>query len=171
MGMTTLASYKAKRGQAGLRSVWQNPWHFLACGLGVGTFPYMPGTVGTLLGVVVYLLLAKCHFITYVILELLLLSVGVYLCGRFNREVGTDDHPAAVWDEVASFPMVMLGIPQTAGYVVLGFILFRVLDIWKPWPISWVDRRIHGGVGVMLDDVLAALLSWIILYTVVYVVR
>ena len=92
--------------------------------------------------------------------------LGVYLCGKTNRDFGTDDHPAAVWDEIATFPIVMIVIPLTWYYLLLGFLLFRIFDIWKPWPIRWIDKNIHGGIGVMLDDVLAAVFAWVLLYLV-----
>lgn len=164
--MTTLKIYEAKRGKVSLRSVWENPWHFVACGFGLGTIPFMPGTFGTLLGVVVYALLMHCSLAVYIAWELALLAVGVYLCGRINRDLGTDDHPAAVWDEIAAFPLVMVAIPPTWLNLVLGFVLFRVFDILKPPPIRWLDRHVHGGFGVMLDDVVAALFAWLLLFFV-----
>lgn len=156
------------RTKISFQSVWRNPIHFVACGFGVGTLPWMPGTFGTIVGVVLYLMLAKLSLIPYLLITFILLVAGVYLCGRVNRDFGTDDHPAAVWDEIASFPVVMIAIPCQWYFILIGFILFRIFDIWKPWPIRWVDKNIHGGIGVMLDDVIAALFSWVILYLIVW---
>lgn len=164
--MTTLNEYEAKRGHVSLRSVWENPWHFIACGFGVGTMPIVPGTFGSLLGVVVYFLLAPLSIPMYLSIVAVLILFGVYLCGRVNRDLGTNDHPAAVWDEIAAFPIVMIGIPPTWTYLILGFVLFRVFDIWKPQPIRWLDRHVHGGFGVMLDDVVAALMAWLIVFVI-----
>lgn len=162
--MTILKAYNSKRGQTSLRSVWENPWHFIACGFGVGTIPVMPGTFGSLVGVLVYLILRQYSLVVYLSSVFVLLGFGVYLCGRVNRDLGTDDHPAAVWDEIAAFPLVMVGIPATWQTLLLGFVLFRLFDIWKPQPIRWLDRHVHGGIGVMIDDVAAALLAWLVLF-------
>lgn len=145
-------------------TVWTDPIHFVACGFGVGAVPVMPGTVGTLLAIPIYLVMQQFPTILYVIVTLVFIVLGIYICGKTNHDFGTTDHPAAVWDEIACFPIVMFLIPVTWYFIVIGFVLFRVFDIFKPWPICWCDKKIGGGVGVMLDDVIAALFSWIILY-------
>ena len=152
------------------RSVWRNPLHFIACGFGLGTFPVMPGTIGTLFGVVLYLMLVKLSLTFYLLITLALLLLGIYLCGRVNRDFGTSDHPAAVWDEIASFPVVMIAVPAKWYFILIGFALFRFFDIYKPGPIRWVDANIHGGLGVMLDDVMAAVFAWIILFPLTFIV-
>ena len=86
------------------------------------------------------------------------------MCGITNRDFKTDDHPAAVIDEIATFPVVMILVPITWYYLLIGFCLFRFFDIVKPWPIRWIDKNVHGGFGVMLDDLLAAFCSLIILH-------
>lgn len=146
------------------RSVWTNPIHFIACGFGVGLIPYMPGTFGTLVGVLFYFILVQFSFPMYLFLVVLMNLAGIYLCGRFNRDLKTLDHPAAVWDEIAAFPIVMIAIPLTWYYLLLGFALFRFFDIVKPFPISYLDKHVHGGFGVMLDDIVAAIFSWVILF-------
>lgn len=149
--------------QPDLRSIWQNPIHFIACGFGLGALPIMPGTFGTLGGVVLYLMLSRLPLWAYIVVAVVLLIIGFFICDITNRDFGTDDHPAAVWDEVVGFLFVMLAVPKTWYFILIGFGLFRLFDIWKPWPIRWLDRNIHGGVGVMLDDVVAAIFSLIIL--------
>jgi phosphatidylglycerophosphatase A len=141
------------------RSVWTNPIHFIACGFGVGLIPIMPGTFGTMLGVLFYLILIKLPFLFFLFMVLLMNIAGIYLCGKVNKDLNTQDHPAAVWDEIAAFPIVMLATPPTWYYILIGFILFRFFDILKPFPISYLDKNIHGGFGVMLDDIVAALIS------------
>ncbi len=153
------------------RSVWTNPIHFIACGFGIGALPIMPGTYGTLFGVLVYLVIQQFSLATYIIIILLMNLIGVVICQITNRDFKTDDHPAAVWDEIATFPIVMIAIPFTWYYLVLGFLLFRLLDILKPGPIGWIDRNVHGGIGVMLDDILAALVSWGILQFIVWIIN
>lgn len=156
--------------QATPDTVWTNPIHFIACGFGIGAIPWMPGTFGTLLGVLVYLMIVPLHLSLYCTITFLLILLGIWICGVVNRDFGTDDHPAAVWDEVASFPVVMIAIPHTWYFIVLGFVLFRFFDIVKPGPIGWIDRHLHGGLGVMMDDVLAAFFSWIILFFIAKVI-
>lgn len=146
------------------RSVWTNPVHFVACGFGVGLLPIAPGTWGTLAALPIYFILIKFSLTTYIIVTVLLNILGIWLCGVTNRDFGTDDHPAAVWDEIAAFLIVLIAIPPTWYFILMGFILFRIFDIWKPWPISWIDQSIHGGLGVVLDDVVAALVSLGILH-------
>lgn len=147
-------------------SIWRNPTHFLACGFGAGAMPVMPGTFGSIVGVCLYLMLAHLPWVAYLLIDMALLIVGVYLCDRTSCDWGVEDSPAIVWDEMASFPLVMLAIPLTWYYVLAGFVLFRLFDIAKPWPIGWLDSRVRGGLGVMLDDVLAALFAWVILYII-----
>jgi len=140
-----------------LRSIWCNPMHFIACGFGTGAMPVAPGTFGSLAGVVLVYILAPLPFWAYLTITVLLIGLGVYLCDMMNRALGTQDHPAVVWDELATYPLVMLALPKAPVYMLLGFVLFRVFDIAKPGPIGWIDKNVHGGIGVMLDDVLAAL--------------
>lgn len=148
--------------------IWHDPWMFIACGFGIGTLPIMPGTYGTVLGVGLMLLLQPLPlWINLIILVLFFLS-GVWLCGYANKKFGTDDHPAAVWDEIATFPWVMIGIPINWATVIVGFLLFRFFDIIKPGPIGWIDKNCHGGWGVMLDDWIAAIASLVVLHIFVW---
>jgi len=145
------------------RLIWTNPWIFIACGFGIGTLPVMPGTYATLASVLLYLGLAQLSLPYYLLSLLILNMAGIWLCEKANKAFGTEDHPAAVWDEIASFPIVMISIPTTWYFIVIGILLFRFFDILKPGPIGWIDKKVHGGFGVMLDDIVAALFSLIIL--------
>jgi len=149
-------------------SVWTNPIHFIACGFGIGALPIMPGTYATLAAIPLYLILVKLPLAAYITITILLNVLGVWLCHVTNRDFGTDDHPAAVWDEIAAFLIVMIAVPVTWYYIAIGVVLFRIFDIWKPGPIGWIDRNVHGGLGVMLDDILAALVSLAILQVIVF---
>ena len=144
-------------------SIWTHPIHFVACGFGVGAVPWMPGTFGTLVGVVFYLILSRFSWITYSVIAVALFIVGIIICDRTNRDFGTVDHSAAVWDEIVGFLFVMILVPRTWYFVLVGFVLFRFFDILKPWPIKIVEHRLPGGLGVMCDDLLAALYSWVLL--------
>ena len=150
-------------------SVWTNPIHFIACGFGVGTFPFFPGTVATIAAIPLVVFLSRFSVATYLTVCILLFCIGVVLCHITNRDFGTDDHPAAVFDEIATFPVAMLLVPCTWYFLLLAFLLFRFFDIIKPGPIGWVDRHVHGGFGVMLDDLMAALCAFTILQAILFV--
>jgi phosphatidylglycerophosphatase A len=108
-------------------SVWRNPIHFIACGFGAGAMPWMPGTFGTLVGVIFYLALSHLTLPIYILVTVIVFVVGVFITGRVNHDFGTHDHPAAVWDEIAGFLFVMIAIPNRWYFILLGFIFFRVL--------------------------------------------
>lgn len=136
-------------------SIWTDPIHFVACGLGSGASPIAPGTMGTLLAIPFYFLIADLPLIVYLTLVLLLFGFGVWCCDKTAKDFAVHDPSAIVFDEVVGFLVTMSLLPNTWFWCILGFIAFRVFDIVKPWPIGFVDRRIKGGLGIMLDDVLA----------------
>lgn len=163
----TYQQQKAKMANVALDTVFKNPIHCIACGFGIGLLP-APGTFGTLFGLFIAWLIHPLPIVAYVVIVILLNLLGIWLCGRTNHDFGTEDHPAAVFDEIAAFPIVMIGIPFHWYYVLLGFVLFRFFDIFKPGPIGWIEKKVTGGVGVMLDDIAAALASLVILWIVFY---
>ena len=144
-------------------SIWRNPVHFLAFGFGVGAIPIAPGTFGTLLGIVPYLALRPLDVPVYLAVLGALFLVGTWLCRITARDVGVHDHPGIVVDEVVGFLLTMTGAAPQWWWIALGFAYFRLFDIWKPWPIRLVDRRVNGGIGIMLDDVLAGVYAWLAL--------
>jgi len=150
-------------------SVWHNPIHFLAFGFGSGAAPYAPGTFGTLAAVPIYFLLLPLNLWAYLAVVLAITLVGIWLCHITSRDLGVHDHAGIVWDEIAGYLITMIAAPSGWQWAVVGFVLFRIFDIIKPWPIGWVDRRVHGGLGIMLDDVLAAIFAWVILQGVAYI--
>ena len=141
-------------------SVFRNPVHFLAFGLGSGAAPVAPGTVGTLAAVPLYLLLAQLSLPFYVLVLVLSFALGIWLCGKTCADIGSHDHGGVVWDEFVGFWITMLVAPSGWEWIVIGFLLFRLFDILKPFPIGFFDRHVHGGFGVMLDDALAAVYAW-----------
>lgn len=141
------------------RPVLANPVHLLAFGLGTGCSPKAPGTMGTLLAVALYLPLAALPLTLYLVLLGGVILAGIWLCERASRDLGVHDHPGIVWDEIAGYLLTMVGAPDGWQWVVAGFLLFRLFDIWKPWPIGWLDRRVGGGLGIMLDDLVAGLFA------------
>jgi len=145
----------------------KNPIHFLALGFGSGLIKPAPGTWGTLASVPVYLLTLyffSLNLAVYLMVLLVSFIVGIYLCGKTANDVGVHDHGSIVWDEFVGFWVTMTLIPFSWLNLILGFILFRLFDIVKPWPIKLLDKHVHGGFGIMIDDVLAGVFAWGILY-------
>ena len=138
----------------------RNPVHFLAFGFGSGLAPKAPGTFGTLAALPIWWALVQFPWPVYVAALLLVIAVGPWLCGRTAEDLGEHDHGGIVWDEIAGYLLTMLFVlnqPASWYWPLAGFLLFRLFDIVKPWPIGWLDRHIHGGSGIMLDDLVAAL--------------
>ncbi|MDH3514031.1 MAG: phosphatidylglycerophosphatase A [Gammaproteobacteria bacterium] len=144
--------------------------HFLAFGFGAGKLTRAPGTFGTLVGIPVYLLLQPLSPLIYGVVVLVLFSLGVWLCHVTEKDLGMHDHPGIVWDEIVGYLITMFMAPAGWEWMVLGFFLFRLFDIWKPFPIRQIERRIQGGLGNMLDDALAAVYAWFVLQAVVHLV-
>lgn len=126
--------------------------------------------MGTLAAIPLYLLLASLPLWGYLLALLLVSVVGVWLCGESSRRLGVHDHGGIVWDEFAGFLLTMTAAPQGWVWIVAGFVLFRLFDIWKPWPVRVADRKVHGGLGIMLDDWLAGIYAWILLQLAAYFV-
>ena len=138
-----------------MRAHWT---HWLALGFGSGLSPVAPGTVGTLLAWVLFLLLdallPQAVLATGVLVSIV---AGVWLSQRVIDASGIADPRAVVWDEIAAFWLVLLVVGDGLGIQFAAFLLFRLFDAWKPFPIRWLDQNVHGGFGVMLDDLGAAL--------------
>ena len=96
------------------------------------------------------------------------LVFGVWLCGKVARDLGVHDHEGIVWDEMVGMWITLWLVPEGWWWLLIGFVVFRIVDILKPWPISWVDRNVHGGVGIMLDDVLAGVFAWLVMQGLVW---
>ncbi len=145
------------------RKVLRDPVNLLAFGLGTGLSPVAPGTVGTVLGVVLAFIVQPLSFETQLLLAIALIVSGVWICGESARRVGVHDHSGIVWDEIAAMYLILIMVPVSVGIWALSFALFRLFDIWKPWPIRDLDHRLHGGLGIMLDDLVAALYAALLL--------
>lgn len=148
--------------------VFSHPIHFLAFGFGSGLVAKAPGTSGTLMAIPLFLLMSTFSLPVYIALCIFVSLIGVYICGQSARLLNAHDHPGIVWDEFAGFFITMIGFAVTWQNVVIGFILFRIFDIFKPWPIKWIDQKVTGGFGIMLDDILAGVFAWCCLYGVNY---
>ena len=145
-----------------------DPRLLLAFGFGSGLSAIVPGTLGTLAAVPIYLLLVKLPLWLYALCLLFASAVGVHLCGYASERLEVHDHKGIVWDEFAGFWLTMLAIPPSWQNILAGFVLFRFFDMLKPWPISLADKNIHGGFGIMFDDILAGLASLVILHSLLY---
>ena len=136
-----------------------HPVNFLALGFGSGLAPVAPGTAGTLAAIPVYLLLQPLALEVYLPLVVALFVVGIPICAFTAHRLQVHDHPGIVWDEVVGYLVTMAFAPAGWLWVVAGFVLFRIFDVAKPWPIMWLDRQVHGGLGIMLDDLLAGVFA------------
>lgn len=144
----------------------RKPHHWIAFGFGSGLAPKAPGTFGTLAAIPVYLLMAPLAWPYYLGLVVLFTVIGIWACDRTARELGIKDPSAIVWDEFVGFFITMLVVPsalltESHGWIwiLAGFLAFRLFDIWKPWPIRVIDARVEGGLGIMLDDILAGIMA------------
>lgn len=137
------------------------PIQFLALGFGSGLAPKAPGTFGTLAAIPVFLLLIMLlpTPLPYALVVIFLGLAGIYICGKAADDVGVHDHPAIVWDEFVGFFITMFMVPVSWQSILVGFILFRIFDIFKPWPISFIDKKMTGGLGIMFDDVIAGIFA------------
>lgn len=138
------------------RFLLSHPAHFLALGFGAGLIPRAAGTWGTLVAFPIFALAQPGGFTAVAGSALVFFIIGVWASDVAGRSLGVSDHGGIVIDEIAAFLLVLAFTPPTWGWWLIAFLLFRVFDIWKPWPISLADRKIKGGFGVMFDDVLAA---------------
>ncbi|GGP42949.1 phosphatidylglycerophosphatase A family protein [Shewanella saliphila] len=136
-----------------------NPIHFLALGFGSGKAAKAPGTFGTLAAVPLVLLMQQLSLTPYLLISVLCMLAGFYICDKAAKDMGVHDHGAIVWDEVVGLMITMIAAPAGFVWLVLGFVLFRFFDIIKPWPIRWLDAKVHGGFGIMIDDVLAGIFA------------
>jgi len=136
--------------------VIRNPVHWPAFGFGLGLIPFAPGTFGSLLAIPLWWATPRVLWIQLAV-AVVIFTFGVWVCGASARRLGIHDHGGIVWDEVVGMYITLLVIPLEPLWILASFGLFRLFDIWKPWPIRDLDHRLRGGLGIMLDDVIAGL--------------
>ena len=139
------------------RTVLTDPVNFLAFGFGTGLAPVAPGTFGSIPGLALFWLTQDFGLYVQLGVALALVMAGIWICGESARRIGVHDHGGIVWDEIAGMYLTLFLAPATITGFLVAFLLFRLMDIVKPWPIRDLDHRIHGGLGIMLDDLVAAL--------------
>jgi phosphatidylglycerophosphatase A len=135
----------------------RSPVLLLAFGFGSGLSPKAPGTMGTIAAIPLWVLLVQLPQIAYILVVLLAAIIGISICGVAAERLGVHDHGGIVWDEFVGLWIAMAFLPPSYVSLALGFVLFRLFDIIKPWPISWLDKHVGGGLGIMIDDVVAGL--------------
>jgi len=145
------------------RKVLRDPINLLAFGFGSGLAPVAPGTAGSLVGLVLAWSTLDLPIAARLLVAIALILSGIWICGEAARRIAVHDHPGIVWDEIAGIYLALLVAPPSIWAWALGFGLFRLFDIWKPWPIRDLDHRLKGGLGIMLDDLVAALYTALIL--------
>ena len=139
--------------------VFTDPVMLLAFGFGTGLAPKAPGTAGTLVGIPFAVMLSGLPVVQEWIAIVVMSIAGVFICGYATRKLGVHDHGGIVWDEIVGYVIAVAFVPDTWLWWLLGFAFFRLFDIVKPWPIRELDHRIHGGLGIMLDDIVAAVFA------------
>ena len=147
----------------------RKPTHLLATWFGIGLLRPAPGTWGSLAGVLLWFFLPHAHTWIWLILPLFIF-LSWYICAEVNKDSDSDDHSSIVIDEVAGILVALAFVPHSALAYFGAFVLFRLFDIWKPWPISWVDKNIKGGFGILLDDLIAGFFAGVILYTLFFLI-
>ncbi len=145
------------------RKILRDPVNLFAFGLGTGLSPVAPGTAGSLVGLALAWGTAELPITVRILVAVALIVSGIWICGESARRVAQHDHPGIVWDEIAGIYVALLVVPPPLWAWALGFGLFRLFDVWKPWPIRDLDHRLKGGLGIMLDDLVAALYTALIL--------
>jgi len=154
------------RAERARRVALATPTGFLAFGFGSGLSPVAPGTAGTLAALLPALFLVQIPLWLGVVVVAVSFLIGIYLCRVTGDALGEHDHGGMVWDEFVGLWLVLLFVPFDWAWWLAAFVLFRLFDILKPWPIRWLDRRVPGGFGVMLDDLIAGLYALAVLLVV-----
>ena len=145
-----------------------HPAHFFALGFGSGLAPKAPGTFGTLIGFPLFWLIFNYSFSTQLMIIAVLFLFGIYVCDKTGKDLGVSDHGAMVWDEIVAIMLVLAFAPNTWLGWLVAFLLFRLFDIWKPYPICYFDAKLKNGFGVMFDDLLAAIYAILVLKFIVW---
>jgi phosphatidylglycerophosphatase A len=141
-----------------------HPAHFLGFGFGSGLIPFMPGTLGSLAAIPLVIGFTMLPIFAQVLIVIILSVLGIVICDKVSQDLGVHDHGAIVWDEIVGMLVVFIAVPLSWQAVLLGFLLFRIFDILKPWPISFLDKHVHGGFGIMIDDIIAAIFAAVLMH-------
>ncbi len=146
-----------------IKFLLSHPAHFFALGFGSGLAKKAPGTFGTLVGFPLFWLISNYSLSAQLLIIASLFLVGIYFCGKTGKDLGVVDHGAIVWDEIVAIMLVLAITPLSYFWWFVAFCLFRLFDIWKPYPICYFDAKLKNGFGVMFDDLLAAVYAILVL--------
>ncbi len=147
----------------------KHPVVLLATGFGSGLAPKAPGTAGTMFAVPLVYLMQTLSIDYFIAIAVVTSIIGVWICDVAAKRLNVHDHPGIVFDEIAGYFITMIAAPAGWFWLLLGFVLFRVFDIIKPWPISWLDKKVKGGFGIMIDDIVAGLFALAVLQAVAWI--
>ena len=142
--------------------------YLLAFGLGSGLVPKAPGTAGSLVALVLFFPLHALGTLAYLGIVALALTAGVFICDHVARELGIKDPASIVLDEFVGLWIALTCLPDGWYWALVGFCLFRLFDIAKPWPVGWLDKHLEGGLGIMMDDVAAGIYALVVLQAAAY---
>jgi phosphatidylglycerophosphatase A len=145
---------------------WKYPVHLLAYGFGTGLVPFAPGTAGSLVGVALFRAMAALPRRYYVGITAVLGVAGIFICEQTANDMGMHDPGAIVWDEIVGYLVAMYRVPRDWGWVAAGFVVYRLFDIWKPYPIGLIEEGFGVGMSIMADDIVAGIYAWCILQLV-----
>jgi phosphatidylglycerophosphatase A len=151
-----------------IKLLFSHPIHFLSLGFGTGLAPKAPGTFGTLVGLPIFWLISSYSLNAQLILIMVLFVLGIYFCQVTGDALGVSDHGGIVWDEIVAMMLVLTFTPIHWFWWIVAFALFRLFDIWKPFPIRQLDANLKGGFGVMVDDLLAAIYAILVLKALIW---
>jgi len=154
-----------------LTNVWHDNDYFLAFGFGTGLLPVAPGTWGTLPGIPLVLLMSSLSAGWYLSITIIAFIYGCIICDKVSNDLQVHDYSGIVWDEVVGYMFTLYLVPISWVTLLFGFLFFRLFDIWKPFPIKMIDSKVKGGLGIMLDDVLAAIPAWLCLQLIVWMIN
>ncbi len=153
-----------------LRFMLSHPLHFLSLGFGSGLAKVAPGTLGTLVGLPLFWLMASYSMSMQLLVIAMLFIMGIYFCEFTGKAIGVIDHGSIVWDEIVAIMLVLTFTPHQWQWWLVAFVLFRLFDIWKPYPIRQLEAKFKNGFGVMFDDLLAAIYAIICLQLIIWIV-
>lgn len=149
--------------EVNVKTLIKRPAAFIAYGFGSGLSPAAPGTFGTLVAIPIFWLIQDWSLTAYLMFTVFAFVFGIWICQRTVDWLKQDDPGGVVWDEVVGYLVTMLAAPKGWVWLIVGFVLFRFFDILKPWPINIADKKLHGGFGIMFDDVIAGAMAAVVM--------
>ncbi len=161
----------AQNNRPSFATLCRHPIFFIAAGFGSGLLPWIPGTWGTVVAIPIYFFMNYLSLSIYSII-LLAMIVGAIYCSHVTAKAwGLHDHPVIVCDEIVGYLVTMIMAPAGWCWFIIGFLLFRLFDVWKPWPICWLDQKVHGGFGIVVDDLVAGVFAWIVMQLIYVLIQ